>query len=76
MFMRKTIQLLLCASLAAFTGMAAQKNPTLSQVNSGQCLSQLADLEQKGRYAEVAIPVNAARLAHKSNWIVFRIDIL
>jgi len=57
MFVRKTIQLLLCASLAAFTGMAAQKNPTLSQVNSGQCLSQLADLEQKGRYAEVTGPL-------------------
>ena len=57
MSIQKTIKLLLCANLAAFTAMAAQKNPTLSHVNSEQCLSQLAALEQKGRYAEVMEPL-------------------
>jgi tetratricopeptide (TPR) repeat protein len=57
MLMRKTIQLLLCACLAAFTGMAAQKNPTRSQVNSEQSLGRLAELEQEGSYAEVAEPL-------------------
>jgi tetratricopeptide (TPR) repeat protein len=57
MSIRKTIQLLLFASVAAFTGMAAQKNPTLSQVNSEQGLGQLTELEQKGRYAEVTEPL-------------------
>src|SRR6202012_4226657 len=57
MSMWKTIPLLLCASLAASTGMAAQKNPTPSQVNSEQRLGQLTELEQKGRYAEVTEPL-------------------
>ena len=57
MSMRKTTQLLLCASLAACTGMAAQKIPTLSQVNSEQRLGRLTELEQKGRYAEVTEPL-------------------
>jgi tetratricopeptide (TPR) repeat protein len=57
MSMRKTIQFLFCASLAAFTGMAAQKNPTRSQVNSEQRLGRLTELEQKGRYAEVTEPL-------------------
>ena len=55
--MWKTIPLLLCASLAASTGMAAQKNPTPSQVNSEQRLGRLTELEQKGRYAEVTEPL-------------------
>ena len=53
---RKTIQLLLCANLA-FAGMAAQKNPAPSQANSEQRLSQLTELEQKGRYEEVIEPL-------------------
>jgi tetratricopeptide (TPR) repeat protein len=57
MSMWKTIPLLLCASLAAYTGMAAQKNPTPSQVNSEQRLGRLTELEQKGRYAEVTEPL-------------------
>jgi tetratricopeptide (TPR) repeat protein len=57
MSMRKTIQLLLCANLAAFVGMAAQNKPTLSQVNSEQRLGRLTELEQKGRYAEVTEPL-------------------
>jgi tetratricopeptide (TPR) repeat protein len=57
MSMWKTIPLLLCASLAASTGMAAQKNPTPSQVNSEQRLGRLTELEQKGRYAEVTEPL-------------------
>ena len=55
--MWKTIPLLLCTSLAASTGMAAQKNPTPSQVNSEQRLGRLTELEQKGRYAEVTEPL-------------------
>ena len=55
--MWKTIPLLWCASLAASTGMAAQKNPTPSQVNSEQRLGRLTELEQKGRYAEVTEPL-------------------
>src|SRR5882724_2345920 len=51
MSMRKIIQLLLCASLAA------QKNPTLPQVNSEQRLGRLTELKQKGRYAEVTEPL-------------------
>jgi tetratricopeptide (TPR) repeat protein len=57
MSMWKTIPLLLCTSLAASTGMAAQKNPTPSQVNSEQRLGRLTELEQKGRYAEVTEPL-------------------
>jgi tetratricopeptide (TPR) repeat protein len=57
MSIRQTIQLLLCANLAAFTGMAAQKNLTLSQANSEQRLGRLTELEQKGRYAEVTEPL-------------------
>jgi tetratricopeptide (TPR) repeat protein len=57
MSMWKTIPLLLCASLAAYTGMAAQKHPTPSQVNSEQRLGRLTELEQKGRYAEVTEPL-------------------
>jgi tetratricopeptide (TPR) repeat protein len=57
MSMRKTVQLLLCASLAAFTEMAAQENPARSQVNSEQRLGRLTELEQKGRYAEVTEPL-------------------
>ena len=57
MSIRKTIQLILCANLAAFTGMVAQKNPTLPQVNSEQRLGQLTELEQKGRYKEVIEPL-------------------
>ena len=45
------------ANLAAFTGMPAQKNPPLSQVNSEQRLGRLTELEQKGRYAEVTEPL-------------------
>ena len=57
MSMWKTIPLLLCTSLAASTGMAAQKNPTPSQVNSEQRLGRLTELEQKGRYAKVTEPL-------------------
>jgi tetratricopeptide (TPR) repeat protein len=57
MWIRKTIQLFLYAHLAAFKGMAAQKNLVLSQVNPEQRLSQLIELEQKGRYAEVTEPL-------------------
>jgi tetratricopeptide (TPR) repeat protein len=57
MSMQKTIKLLLYANLAAFTAMAAQKTPTLSQVDSEQRLGQLTALEQKGRYAEVMEPL-------------------
>ena len=57
MSMRKTIQLLLCASVAAFTGMAAQENPARSQLSSEQRLARLTELEQKGRYAEVMEPL-------------------
>lgn len=57
MFMQRTIQLLLCASLVAYTGMAAQNNSTLLQVNSEQRLGRLTELERKGRYAEVTEPL-------------------
>jgi tetratricopeptide (TPR) repeat protein len=57
MLIQKTAQLLLCASLAASTGMAAQKNPTVSRVNSEQRLGRLTELEQNGRYGEVTEPL-------------------
>jgi tetratricopeptide (TPR) repeat protein len=57
MAFRKILQLVLCANLAAFTEMVAQKNPTLSQLNAEQRLGQLTELEQKSRYAEVTEPL-------------------
>ena len=57
MSMWKTIPLLLCASLAAYTGMAAQKNPTPSQANPEWDLGRLTALEQNGRYAQVMEPL-------------------
>ena len=57
MSMRKTIKLLLCANLAVFMTMAAQKNPTPSQANPERDLGRLTALEQNGRYAQVMEPL-------------------
>src|SRR5579863_1786811 len=57
MSMRRTIPLLLFTSLVAFAEMAAQTNPTPSQVNSERRLGRLTELEQKGRYGDITEPL-------------------
>ena len=57
MSMSKTLRLLLCANLAVSAAMAAEKPPTLSQVDLEQRLDKLTALEQKGSYAEVMEPL-------------------